>query len=109
MIGMRHTCAPVLTQTVAETSVAQNKYEIGRSFRGFCDRAMAGSSRLYCRKTSGWFVDTFRRLACSLGRSYLTRTPFGQILKASSPSDVRVPSTIWKDRPDLLHSRGLFR
>ncbi len=44
---MRHTCAPVLTQTVAETSVAQNKYEIGRSFCGCCDRAMAGSSRLY--------------------------------------------------------------
>src|SRR3989442_15360662 len=45
MIGMRH-CAPVLTRAVPETSIAQ----IGRSFHGFCDRAMAGSSRLYCRR-----------------------------------------------------------
>src|SRR5438094_5563237 len=49
MIGRRH-CAPVLTRAVPETSIAQNKYEIGRSFHGFCDRAMAGSSRLYCRR-----------------------------------------------------------
>src|SRR5439155_1697955 len=35
-----------LTRAVPETSIAQ----IGRSFHGFCDRAMAGSSRLYCRR-----------------------------------------------------------